>query len=359
MKAERLASIIGKLSHLNDAVKHMYIMVRPMVNNLIDFCKWSVTPTDLTKPRATGYNRLWLHGTVKLHPGVGQVARMILEGWDVNSPRQLWQQRREICIATDASDIGVGAVWMDMIGMGRRILSAPIPVHVTGNSSMKRETYAMLRAMHAITAIDDLDLTNVDIHILTDSAGLHARCFKGNDDMGTTKMLIQCATVAADAGAELAEITWIPREKNLEADLASREVEAAGGKLRINRTWFNAWFRRLATEGLPVPNVDAYASETNRVLPNFTTVTTGGRPIGIDALRMHWEPEDVLWAFPPAGLARKAWHHWKQTDSKTMYLCLPEPRRGHDMLNAVGKQQHSWPAEVDGEDDFVVVLFQK
>jgi hypothetical protein len=361
MDAEKLASIIGKLNHLNDAVRHMYIMVRPMVNNLVDFCKWSVTPADLTKARVLGYNRRRLHGSVRLHAGVALTASEILEGWESNTPRRLWQARQELCIATDASEIGVGAVWLDGSGTTKRILSEALPTSLRGSSSMKRETFAMLRALHAIADIAGDDLRDRDIHILTDSAGLHARCFKGNDDEETTTMLIQCATVARDAGAELAEITWIPRKLNAEADAASREVDAQGGDLCIDEEWFCDWRRQLVGEGLPEPTVDAYASEENRVLPDFVTVMDGGRPIGIDALRMRWTPEHVLWAFPPAGLARKAWHQWKQSSSTTMYLCLPEPRRGHDMRTAVGKQQRAWPAVVRGEDtvNFIVVMFQK
>ena len=92
---------------------------------------------------------------------------------------------------------------------------------------------------------------------------------------------------------------------------------------------------------------------------SVTRATSPPWPIAIDAFATDWEQSDILWAFPPAPLARKAWQSWKSSESRAMYLCLLEPR-GRDEMAKLVKEKRKWVPEISGrEGGFIVVLFER
>jgi hypothetical protein len=367
IEAKKLAVTIGKIQHLQDAVRHLFSLMRPIVNNLIVHENGRVTPAELTKARITGCERYHPRGTVQLHEGATVAAAIITRRWDQLTPRNFREKREVVTIATDASDLGIGAVYVpggltagDEQLRGKIFAAEGLPRELLCSSSMKRETYAMLRAIE-IMAEQPERIRGKAIHVLTDNASLYSRGFRGYRDEVATQWLVRCAMTAIDAGAELAAISWIPRSRNTLADSASRQVKGWGAELQVDIRWYARWLKAEIAGKLPVPNVDVFAAPDARLMLRYVTVTKATAPpwpVGVDAFAVEWEADDVLWAFPPPPLARKAWQMWKGSKSTAMYLCVPKPTDENELTKLIaGRQQ--WEPVVLREKGFTVALFVK
>ncbi|KHJ79810.1 ribonuclease HI [Oesophagostomum dentatum] len=154
-------------------------------------------------------------------------------------------------IATDASNIGVGAVFHTSKG-DNLISRSDLPDHLQGTSSTVRELYGIL---HAIKSFANM-IAGEKVQIQTDSQTAQSVFYRGSTK-SHVQQLASLIWETLDALKTQAEVYWIPRELNYEADLASRIKDMDNWSIS------DSIFNHLNSIWGPF-EVDMFADEVNR-----------------------------------------------------------------------------------------------
>ncbi len=342
VEIQRLSVWVGKILSSVAALKHLYILARPIVNILA--ITLQKHPDLFNGNRELGWEKLAIRrhysGKVALDKHARYAAEYILRNWE-RLCVTLFEKRTHVTVAIDASDFGVGGfllrgVW-NQAGAPmssqekhewelRLQVSESIPLEFIGQSSLCRECYAVYRVLENLKQ----HIRGCGVTIITDNEGLRARFVRGFSHSRTNEFAFEIAKNCVVNNILLEPLIWVPRALNAEADRLSRNTMIEGCDLEVSREWFRGFLSRTAEE--EKPNVDAFASEANRKCDRYATIEPRMKEGAIlDGFSVQWQYDDVLWSFPPPALARKAWQQWNRSSSKLMYLCVLKPQEGMDL----------------------------
>jgi hypothetical protein len=132
--------------------------------------------------------------------------------------------------------------------------------------------------------------------------------------------LTEIALLAVTKGFHLS-LKWIPRAENADADAAARENDSQKSVSAIVSCASSmlALIKQCRDRGQPIPNLDWFASESDRKLIRYGHFIGGPD----DAFGMPLLVEDVPFAFPPLNLYQKALKAWHESESSALYLVIP------------------------------------
>ena len=261
---------------------------------------------------------------MKISEAAREALRMLLHMWPDVHGRNYREKRQGLYLFSDASDFGFGGV-LSSDAEGRNEVwnhAGQLPLTLLGTSSFVRESYAIAALMQLLPGGI---VTGMAIDVYTDNQGAMARMILGTNDKQASEFSLDIAIACVQKDAELAAVRWIPRARNRNADLKSREAGPWGMNYSVTPTYFKGWLSLLQIDGYPVPNIDAYACSQTRQLDRYCTLERP-TPIGamFDGLNRDWGEDDVLWIFPPAAMIAAACAKWRVSASKAAFVCMPE-----------------------------------
>jgi hypothetical protein len=308
-----IAALVGRLCAAEVAIRFVYVMARP----LMVFVAAAVggSESEVRRAEAVGCRAAYRE-RCPVPPVVRAACAKLREVWHLVHGRSLRQRRITRQLVTDASETGAGGYVVDKdSGAILQEVAAPLPGRFIGESSLVRE----LAALRIVLAeAGPACLSGCRIEAVTDNRGVMCRVLKGVSARVAGDEAYQIALWCLRHKVELARSVWIPRRENAKADELSRKVGYAQ-----EATIDPAWFAALLQVASPVPNIDAFASSENAVLPRFCSLEKPRNPALLDGLSRDWSPEDVPWLFPPPALLSAAVHNWRISRSEDAFVCAP------------------------------------
>jgi hypothetical protein len=198
---------------------------------------------------------------------------------------------------TDASDTGIGAVCVAN-GVHHRA-HRPLRTWEIGTSSAFRELKGVLFAVRTFQQF----FLNSRIKVFSDSTSAVAIVRSGSQKPPLQAIAVKIYHTCLDVHG-LLEIEWLPRDKNTEADLLSREMDLDDWSVH------DAVFTMLCSR-FGVPTVDCFASHYNAKTSKFFSKYWQPGTAGVDAFSFSWGGE-FCWLVPPIHLVARALTHLEE-----------------------------------------------
>ena len=328
MDTLQLAVLCGRITSAAPAHPALLIAIRPLFSRLADTIREAngFLPHDVHTMRVKDI-AVWHWVVVPVQLDSVELeslrlCRTILS--DVSSSKKIRSRPgSSIRIFTDASADGAGCV--AFLPDGRKLSWAtPLPLNVIAcvaeggaapTSSYRRETWACREGALGHPEVKSSIEREGGASFFVDNQPLAFRFDRGSMDLVANGWLLEIAMWQWRRNLDLS-IQWIPRALNVESDTLSKSMSSFSA-VAVTQRAFDTLFSGPGSP--PPPNLDWFADCSNFKVVRYSTRDIRDR----DAFSTQLTVTDIVWAFPPLPLFRRAWKTWRDSPSTTIYLVLP------------------------------------
>ena len=236
-------------------------------------------------------------GMAPVTPGVLREALIWLEVLDLWDGQCMWEQElvEPRILWVDASDSAIGG-WQE--GLETFSFWERFTAEEARQSSAYRELLGVLRLL--LLLVEEDGVHHEQVLIWTDSDNAQIIIEQGSSKPHLNELAAQIFLLCAQHSLFL-RVRWVPREKNVRADIMSKQLTSGCWGLR----W--RWFQQLEHKWGP-HDVDRCAGSWNAKLPRFNSKFRGSGSEAVDCFTQNWAGENN-YVCPDFHLLLRVLHH--------------------------------------------------
>jgi hypothetical protein len=325
------ARVAGRLISLEPAAPLISLLVRPLFNVLTATlvaacCVDSVeNMPKLERERDAEDNYCWRVVPLSLSAVAREALSFICDNWKKINGVSLVTSLPTLLIRTDASQDGGGITLWKVEKKGTVKFIERFFVGLEPDqmllSSTEREAIVLSEGFSQAERAGHLK--GAVVEGVVDNQPITDRFTNGSSTEAVQQALLSIAKVSLRNEAVWQGMWWARRYLMQSEDDISKERQI---ELAIEGEWFLE--NIMGPPQKTTPNIDLFASPSDRVLNRFATMQVD--PCGpecevlLDGLRVTLLKKDVPWIFPPIPMITKALKHWLSSWSRSAFFVLPK-----------------------------------